>query len=183
MLSTLIDVLVKVAAGVAASLLVAYTPSLIRHIRARVKNATAREALAFITAIISAEVAARAERVRELKDPSKPEVGAWTPEAAKRELLGVIDAVKAAAPEQVAMLRSGLAQGQSVEAVLRTMTEAQVEHLRRVPVLTPGAGTPAAAVAVTNVVISPEAPASDPEVVLPRPTVAPPAPIAPGSSR
>lgn len=136
MLPTILDLFVKIAAGVAASLLVAYTPALVRYIRERVKNATAREALAFLTTIVSAEVASRAARVRDLKDPLKP--GAWSTRAAEEELNGVIEAAKAAAPEQVEVLRRGLATGQSLDAVLRTMTEAEVERLRRVPMAPTG---------------------------------------------
>ena len=158
MLNAAIDILVKVLAGALATLLLTATPSLLKLIRLRVKNATAREALAFLTAATAAEVAARAARVRDLKNPLKP--GEWNASAAERELLGVISAVKSAAPGQVAVLQHGLAEGQTLDAVLRSMAEAQVEVLRRVPVLTP---------ATASASVRPPPPPSDPEAVLPPP--------------
>jgi len=116
---------------VVASLVAIYTPALIRLIRERVKNATAREALAFVTSVAASQVAARAEEVRTLKDPAKP--GQWSPEAGRALLEAAVAEVKRAAPAQVEVLRRGLASGESVDAVLRTLTEAQVEELRRRP--------------------------------------------------
>jgi hypothetical protein len=169
MLNSLIDILVKVAAGALATLLLAATPPLLRLIRERVKNTTAREALAFITAATAAEVAARAAKVRDLKDPLRP--GEWNSATAARELSSVIDAVKSSAPGQVAVLQRGLAEGQTLDAMLRSMAEAQVEVLRRVPVITSPATTS----------VRPPPPPSDPEVVLP--PASPPPTIVPGSVR
>ena len=131
MLHTIIDLAVKIAAGVVAALVTFYTPALVRLIRERVKNATAREALAFVTSVAASQVAARAEEVRTLKDPAKP--GQWSPEAGRALLEAAVQEVKRAAPAQVEVLRRGLGNGQNLDELLRTLTEAQVEELRRRP--------------------------------------------------
>lgn len=161
MLHTIIDLAVKIAAGVVASLVAIYTPALLRLIRERVKNATAREALAFVTSVVASQVAARAEEARTLKGGG----GKLSSADAHRLLEAAIADAKRTAPGQVEVLRRGLAAGQSVDEVLRALTEAQVEELRRRPA---GLNLPAVNIAV-----------SAPPEGLPRPTVEPPAPIAP----
>lgn len=124
-----LDLAVKLAAFVIAAMAAKYTPPLVALVRARIKNALAREALAHLVALLGQFVLAEANSVRELKDPAKP--GTWTAETARAALAHVIEQVKAAAPEQVAAVEAGLAHGQSIDAVLRQLTEAQVEALRQ----------------------------------------------------
>lgn len=167
-LAALLDALVRLLAAVLATVLALYTPRLLAAIREHVQSKTAAEALAYVTAVAAQQVAAQAERVRLLKDPAHPEAGTWNPRRDGPALMAeVVEGVKAAAPRQVELLRAGLGQGRSLDAVLRAMGEAEVEKLRRAPgVLRPPTALPP--------------PSPEPEAA--RPTTAPPEPAAPGAS-
>ena len=126
---TILDVMVKFAALGVITLVGVYTPKLITLIQTRVHSATARSALVFVTTIVSKLVAAEAAHVRDLKDPLKP--GTWDRAAASAAMMHVVEQAKAAAPAQMAVIEAGLASGQSLDAVIRQLAEADVEVLRR----------------------------------------------------
>lgn len=110
--------------------LLAGAPKTIGWINATIDNRKIAGAMSFVAARVAVHVAARAAKVRDLKDPTKP-VGEWGPAAATAQLQGVIADVIAEAPKQAAIIRKALAEGRTLEDVLRTQTEAAVEELRR----------------------------------------------------
>ena len=121
----------QIILGVLSLLLAAYTPSLLSWARAHIKNKAAAEAFALLSARIAVGVAAKADTVRKAKDPLHPEAGDWTPERAGRLLGSVITDAVADLPAQAAVIRKGLTDGRTMDAVLRALAEAEVEKLRR----------------------------------------------------
>lgn len=143
-MDAIIDTAVKLAATLLSLLIVAYTPALVGLIRARVKNATAREALAYMATVLGAQVAARADAVRHLKSTD-----AWSPATAREVLRDAVAATLRAAPAQADILRRNLGGSRDLQALLAALAEAEVEALRRGPAPalppTPSAPPPAPA--------------------------------------
>lgn len=126
-LNTFINVALATIVGTAAI----YLPALFKWGRAHFQNKAAAEAFALVSARIATAVAARADIVRKAKDPAHPEAGDWTPQRAGALMGSVISDVINDLPAQVAIIRKGLAEGRTLEAVLHDEAEAAVEKLRR----------------------------------------------------
>lgn len=122
--------------SVASGLLVAGVLALVAYIGKAVKFQLAAKALKFLTTTAGTLVMASMEEVRNLKDPLKP--GTWGPEEAKRikdRVLGVLKSLGARAIQELQEAHGfNLA---TVEALLDSLIEEQVEALRRLSDKTP----------------------------------------------
>lgn len=139
------DVLLPLLLKAAATILTALTVAAVNALRKRIRDQRVAEAFAFLTTLTAQAVMAAAEEVRTLKDPLKP--GHWTDDEKRRVRDAVIGQVRETGGRAVALVRREMAAGsdEHLHALLRDITEAQVEGLRAKS-LTPATGLLAARV-------------------------------------
>lgn len=103
---------------------------ILRATRVRLRSRAAKAALDALTVIAGTAVAAAADEVRNLKDPTKP--GEWNGVVARRIADRVISEVRSLGADLITQLRHlGFIDAAGLSALLESMVEAQVERLRR----------------------------------------------------
>lgn len=123
-----------ISAGI--TLFVAAVIVLVAYIGRVVKSHIAASALEFLSVTAGSLVAAAMEEVRNLKDPLKP--GSWTPQEAGRIKAAVLAKLRSLGGYAIQQLQKmqGLTV-ESVETLLDSLIEEQVEALRQVNDMTP----------------------------------------------
>lgn len=102
---------------------------MLRSVRVRLRSRAAKAAIDGLTVLAGTAVAAAAEEVRNLKDPTKP--GEWNRATAARIRDRVIGEVMELGRDLIAQLKLlGVLDAGSVYDLLERMVEAQVERLR-----------------------------------------------------
>lgn len=125
----LLPLLLAVALALAAPI-VREGYRILRAARVRVRSRAAQAALDALTVVAGTAVAAAADEVRSLKDPTKP--GTWSREVARSIRERVIEEVMRLGRDLIAQLRAiGVLTPDAVYELLERLVEAQVERLRR----------------------------------------------------
>ena len=110
----------------------------LRALRVRARSRAARAAIDALTVLAGTAVAAAAEEVRNLKDPTKP--GTWTRAVGLSIRDRVIGEVMHLGRDVIAQLRGlGMLDAEDIEQLLERLVESQVERLRRIAPTLPGA--------------------------------------------
>lgn len=103
---------------------------MLRSVRVRLRSRAAKASIDGLTVLAGTAVAAAADEVRTLKDPTKP--GSWDRATAARIRDRVIGEVMRLGADFIAQIKSlGVIDAGSVYELLERMVEAQVERLRR----------------------------------------------------
>jgi hypothetical protein len=122
--------IIELLGQIGAAVLIALLGMVLTAIRAHVKNKMAQDAMAFLAAATATVVGGLANEVRNLKNPGKP--GAWTPEEKARMAQRAVSDVRRIGAHAIGSLQDlhGLSQS-SIDALLTSLVESQVEELRR----------------------------------------------------
>lgn len=115
---------------IGAAMILALLGMVLTAIRAHVKNKMAQDAMAFLAATTATVVSGLANEVRNLKNPGKP--GTWTATDKARMAQRAVSDVKRLGAHAITALQDvhGLSQS-SVDTLLASLVESQVEELRR----------------------------------------------------